>query len=123
MLSNEIEPAIRFIFLIDLHLPVFRLRFAVNRASRVCPVLPLSSSRMQRQELIRASSIAIWNKIRVVTAISFGVWVTNIAFLIQGEPKHFSFRLPVGRESRTNTFGIRHRSGNESIRLFCTFWH
>jgi len=28
--------------------------------------------------------IAIWNKNRVVAAISLGVWVTNIAFIIQG---------------------------------------
>ena len=40
---------------------------------------------------MKASSIAIWNKNRVVAAISLGVWVTNIAFIIQGEPKHFSF--------------------------------
>src|SRR6202789_3263790 len=95
LVFNEIEFTVfLFIFLIDLRLPVFRRRFAVNRASRVCPVLPYSSSRMQRQELIKASSIAIWNKNRVVAAISLGVWVINIAFLIQGEPKHFSICPP-----------------------------
>jgi hypothetical protein len=32
-----------------------------------------------------AFSIAIWNKNKIVVGISFGVWMTNIAFLIQGE--------------------------------------
>lgn len=34
--------------------------------------------------LIVLRIMAIWNKNRVVVAISLGVWVTNIAFLIQG---------------------------------------
>jgi hypothetical protein len=34
--------------------------------------------------LIVLRIIAIWNKNRAVIAISFGVWMTNIAFLIQG---------------------------------------
>ncbi|KAH9984831.1 hypothetical protein BJV77DRAFT_1035671 [Russula vinacea] len=34
--------------------------------------------------LIVLRVIAIWNKDRVVVAIAFGVWVTNIGFLIQG---------------------------------------
>ncbi|KAH9977433.1 hypothetical protein BJV74DRAFT_953545 [Russula compacta] len=41
--------------------------------------LPLSS-----QILIDAPSIAIWNMSRVVGAVAIGVWITNIAFLIQG---------------------------------------
>ena len=36
------------------------------------------------------SSIAIWNKDSVVVAIAFGVWVTNIGFLIQGESECLS---------------------------------
>jgi hypothetical protein len=36
------------------------------------------------------SSIAIWNKNRVVVAIAVGVWVINIAFLIQGESERLS---------------------------------
>lgn len=114
MLSSlmKLNPLSFFIFLIDPCLPVFHRRFAVNRASRVCAVLPFSSRR-QRQEFIKVSSIAIWNKNRVVAAISLGVWVTNIAFIIEGEPKNVPFCL----ESRTNPFGIRSHSGNESIQL------
>jgi hypothetical protein len=36
------------------------------------------------------SSIAIWNKDRVVLVIALGVWVTNIAFLCQGESECLS---------------------------------
>jgi hypothetical protein len=35
-------------------------------------------------EMTEASSIAIWNKKNIVIAIATGVWVTNIAFLVQG---------------------------------------
>jgi len=34
--------------------------------------------------------IAIWNKNRIVVAISFFVWATNVAFLIQGESERLS---------------------------------
>ena len=37
-----------------------------------------------KMALIKATSIAIWNKNKLVTAIALGVWVTNIAFLIRG---------------------------------------
>ena len=64
-----------------------------------------------------ASSVAIWNKNRVVVGISFGIWVINIAFLIQGEPKNFSFCRPVDRESYNN---LRSQAslGYESIQRF-----
>jgi hypothetical protein len=42
------------------------------------------------KRLWTTSSIAIWNKNRVVVAIALGVWVTNIAFLIRGESEHLS---------------------------------
>ena len=45
------------------------------------------------------SSVAIWNKNRVVVAISLGVWMTNIAFLIQGESGRLSLNLSVLRFS------------------------
>ncbi len=50
-------------------------------------------------------SIAIWNKNRVVVAISLGVWMINVGFLIQGESEWLSLRLPVSRESHTNARG------------------
>lgn len=39
---------------------------------------------------MKTSSVAIWKKNRVIVAIAFGVWVTNVAFLVQGEHKYFS---------------------------------
>lgn len=41
--------------------------------------------------------MAIWNKNRVVVAVSLGVWVTNIAFLIQGEFGRLSLDLSDAR--------------------------
>ena len=32
------------------------------------------------------TSIAIWNRETVVVAISIGVWVIKVGFLMQGEP-------------------------------------
>jgi hypothetical protein len=34
---------------------------------------------------MEVGSIAIWNRNKVVIAISFIVWGTNVAFLIQGK--------------------------------------
>jgi hypothetical protein len=47
-------------------------------------------------------SIAIWNKNRVVVAISLGMWMINICFIIQGESEWLSLRLPVYRKSHTS---------------------
>ncbi|KAH9985894.1 hypothetical protein BJV74DRAFT_548942 [Russula compacta] len=41
--------------------------------------------------LIILRIIAIWNKNRVVVAISTGVWVTNVSFIIRGESLPFLF--------------------------------
>ena len=37
------------------------------------------------QELIEIASIAIWNRNKIATAAAIGVWVINVAFLIQGK--------------------------------------
>lgn len=58
-----------------------------------------------------AFSIAIWNKNRVVVAISLGVWMTNIAFLIQGESQRLSLSLSVCQESHTDSFEFRYCPG------------
>jgi len=47
--------------------------------------------------LIVLRVIAIWNKHRVVAAISFGIWGTNIAFLIQGIARLRSSWVPEGK--------------------------
>ncbi|KAI0279432.1 hypothetical protein BGY98DRAFT_968908 [Russula aff. rugulosa BPL654] len=44
--------------------------------------------------LIVLRIIAIWNKNKVIIVISFGVWMTNIAFLIQGIARLRSTWLP-----------------------------
>jgi hypothetical protein len=38
--------------------------------------------------LMETSSIAIWNRNKVVTALVTGAWATNVAFLIQGKSVH-----------------------------------
>lgn len=53
------------------------------------------------------SSIAIWNKHRVVVAISLGIWMINIAFLIQGEFR----RLPLNHSVARNLIQTRLNSG------------
>lgn len=95
--------------LIGLRLPGICHRFAVDRASHVChrPCFPV----FRDQSLMDDFSIAIWNKNRVVVAISLGVWMTNIAFLIQGESGHLSLNLSVCQESHTNAFEFRYRPG------------
>jgi len=72
-------------FLIDLRLPGFCHRFAVDRASHVCHRRILCFLVFRERTLMDDFSMAIWNKNRVVVAISLGVWMTNFAFLIQGE--------------------------------------
>jgi hypothetical protein len=37
------------------------------------------------QVLIEITSIAIWNRERVVVAMAITVWVVNVAFLVQGK--------------------------------------
>jgi len=37
------------------------------------------------QALIRALSIAIWNKNKIVMSMAIGTWGINVALLIQGE--------------------------------------
>jgi hypothetical protein len=56
-------------------------------------------------------SMAIWNKNKVVIAISLGVWMTNLAFLIQGESERLSLNLSVWQESHTNAFEFRYCPG------------
>lgn len=53
------------------------------------------------------SSIAIWNKNKIAVATATGVWITNVALLIQGEPL-FSVLL---QAKDTNLFGLRYCSG------------
>ena len=81
------KPYILFLFFvfIGFWLPGFCRRFAVNGTSRVrhhpLPGFPV----FHNEVLTVGSSIAIWNKNRVVVAIALGVWAINIGFLIQGE--------------------------------------
>jgi hypothetical protein len=63
-------------------------------------------------------SIAIWNKNRVVVAISLGVWMTNIAFLIQGESARLSLNLFVCQESHTDSFEFRYCPGKYGNLLY-----
>jgi hypothetical protein len=97
--------------LIDLRLPGLCHRFAVDRASHVCHRPILCFPVFRDQSLVDDFSTAIWNKNRVVVAISLGVWMTNIAFLIQGESGRLSLSISVFQESHTNAFELRYRPG------------
>lgn len=55
---------------------------AINRSSRVCPSIILQSLHFKFS--LNFTSIAIWNRNRVVVMTSFSVWGINAAFFIQG---------------------------------------
>lgn len=38
-------------------------------------------------KLINAARIAIWDKNRTIIAVAFGMWGTNVIFLIQGRSR------------------------------------
>jgi hypothetical protein len=70
------------------------------------------------QILMNDFSIAIWNKNRVVVGISLGVWMTNIAFLIQGESGSLSLNLSVYQESYTKRLDLGIARVNDKTILY-----
>jgi hypothetical protein len=46
--------------------------------------MPFMLHNLSDWEMTVASSIALWNRKKIVIAIATGVWVINIAFLVQG---------------------------------------
>ncbi len=61
--------------------------FTFDYSSRVSPHQHFHDTMVSpNQELIEIASIAIWNRNKVATAAAIGVWVINVAFLIQGKP-------------------------------------
>ena len=58
----------------------------INRSSRVCPSIILQSPHVRSS--LNFTSIAIWNRNRVVVMTSFSVWGINAAFFIQGTSRH-----------------------------------
>jgi hypothetical protein len=67
-------------FSLDLGLPSPRFLFIVDRASHVRLLLKLPFARF-----MKFTRIAIWNRNKIIVGIATGVWLTTIAFLIQGE--------------------------------------
>ena len=82
---NKLTMHLLVLSLTDFRLPGVCHRFAVDRASHVCHRPILCFPFFRDQTLMDDFSMAIWNKNRVVVAISLGVWTANVAFLIQGE--------------------------------------
>ena len=56
------------------------------------------------------TSLAIWNKKRIVVAIATGTWAVSVIFAIQSELLRLSFFVEV-QESIQTCCGIRYRSG------------
>lgn len=67
---------------------------------------------------MRNASVAIWDRKKVVTWAAIGLWVTNSACLIQGEPLPLS---PDHRESQVNMVGNRSCHGEHSITAILDF--
>ena len=60
--------------------------FTFDCSSRVSPHQHFHDAMVSpNQELIEIASIAIWNRNKIATAAAIGVWVINVAFLIQGK--------------------------------------
>lgn len=62
------------------------------------------------QSVTADTSIAIWNKNRIVVVLAVGVWMINIGFLIQGESERL---FPADWESDTSTFELRYCPGKD----------
>lgn len=73
---------ILFSHFIDLWFHCHHRCIVIDVTARVRP--PPHFSISVNEALMKPSRIAIWNKDKVVVAIATGVWVTNIAFMIQG---------------------------------------
>jgi hypothetical protein len=60
-------------------------RFAIDRTSRVSPLRFRVVTLFPKYVLIGPSSIAIWDRSKIVMAISIGLWVTNASVIILSE--------------------------------------
>jgi len=69
----------------QLHIPCLRLRFALGSSSYVCPNRSFELVTFAEWVLIPNVSIAIWNHKMAVVRIAICLWVTNVAFLLQGK--------------------------------------
>jgi hypothetical protein len=77
---------------VDVWIPELCGRFILNSHSHVSLILNFAAGVIPSQPLIEASSTAIWNRDKIVTAIAASVWFTNVATSIHG--KHCSLSLP-----------------------------
>jgi hypothetical protein len=59
--------------------------------------------------LIPVASIAIWNRRKVVVRIAIGLWITNVAFLVQGK----SLPLPTNHVPQRNVIYNRCHKGED----------
>ncbi|KAH9985091.1 hypothetical protein BJV77DRAFT_1071623 [Russula vinacea] len=77
------QPWILFAF-VDVFLPVCDRRFAIDCSSHVCLHLQSHFAAIfSNQALIDAASIAIWNRNKVVVALTIMVWGMSIGFHLQ----------------------------------------
>ena len=100
---------------VDLRLHGVHCCFVADCAPHVRPLQRLCHDFSPKMALTKATSIAIWDRNKLVTAIALGVWVTNIAFLIRGNwtcPFRFTYMNHIEFNLRSR---FRYLAGELSI--------
>jgi hypothetical protein len=106
---------------LGLWLPCPFLFFTIDRAPYVSPSLPHHMN-LPNWVLIELTSIAIWNKNRVVIALATCVWGIYLAFFIEGESSLHSGRRTEAAYRYRSLSGVS-QVKNQSLEFVATCPH